>query len=161
MLVDQQGYVLSTEQQVADQLGRARTAIDEVNEWVQMGRTGPQIDDALNNSLLAINTLTSQPFWYMPDVKNPGGTVFDPRMALVAYLASLTARVGVLTLYNPNFRSITEYTDEFATQLQWMKQIQSWMTQRVSCSDGFQLDSGPIQWGVCSQCTDPNTQYLS
>ena len=157
-----QGQILATEQNVANLLAEATSAIEEANEWVQTGKTGPQIGSALDHSLHAMNTLSSAPFWYRPALTAGSPDIFDPRMALAAYLAALTARIGVLTIYDPGFRKVAEYRDEFASQVPWLQKIASLMSQNVTCSTGT---GGPANsqntYEVCSWCTDTVTGYQS
>ena len=158
---EQQAYILQTEQQVAEQLGLATTAIEEANEWVQSGQTGPQIADALNNSLQAMNTLSNQSFWYRPGLTAGSANIFDPRLALNAYLAALTARTGVLAIYDPGFGSNSEYQAEFSTQLTWLNQLVTLMNDNMTCYSSNGVDPGPTSWGICDYCTDVASGYQS
>jgi hypothetical protein len=157
----QQASIISTQQNIADQLALANSAIEQANEWVQTGKTGPQIGFALNDSLNAMNALSNSAYWYRLGLNSGDAPIFDPRMALNAYLAALTARVGVLAIYQPNYRSVAEYRSEFQTQLNWLNQLASLMSNNVTC-DSFQSQtwSNGSFW-TCSNCKDTVSNYMS
>jgi len=157
----QQGSYISEQQNIAQQLALANSAIDEANEWVQTGKTGPQIGFALDHSLTAMETLSDPSYWSRLSPTPGGAKVFDPRMTLTAYTAALAARVGVLAVYDPNYRGVAEYRTEFQTQLDWLNQLSSLMEGNVQC-DGFM----PQTWNsgsfwTCSNCVDTVNGYQS
>ncbi|MFD8863212.1 tetratricopeptide repeat protein [Streptomyces sp. NPDC059590] len=124
--VEQQAYVLNLQRDLDGLRGKARTAMDELNSWVAGGRRDPLLRaNADNNSRLAANTLLEgDSFFYRPDANSPE-SVFDHRLAYVAYVYVLTVRFGVIAGLNPQYREdrlAREELTRHAARLDWVFQ---------------------------------------
>ncbi|MGY0056352.1 tetratricopeptide repeat protein [Streptomyces sp. LZ34] len=122
--VEQQAYVLGLQRDLDGLRGRARTATDELNSWVAGGRKDPLLrSNADNNSRLAANTLLEgDSFFYRPD-PNSSESVFDHRLAYIAYVYALTVRFGVIAGLNPQYREDRLAREELArhaARLDWV-----------------------------------------
>ncbi|WP_039936572.1 tetratricopeptide repeat protein [Streptomyces himastatinicus] len=122
--VEQQAYVLNLRRDLDGLRGRARTAMDELNAWVADGRKDPLLrSNADNNSRLAANTLLEgDSYFYRPDPNAPE-SVFDHRLAYIAYVYVLTVRFGVIAGLNPQYREdrlAREELTRHAARLDWV-----------------------------------------
>ncbi|MER5641785.1 tetratricopeptide repeat protein [Kitasatospora sp. NPDC002227] len=104
--VEQQAYVLNLQHDLDTVRAQARTAVEQLNQWVADGRTDPLLRaDADNNSRLAANTLLEgDSYFYRPDPNSPT-SVFDHRLAFIAYAYALTVRYGVISALNLQYRN--------------------------------------------------------
>ncbi|MFI0777396.1 tetratricopeptide repeat protein [Streptomyces sp. NPDC021212] len=124
--VEQQAYVLNLRRDLEGLRGRARTATDELSAWVAGGRKDPFLrSNADNNSRLAANTLLEgDSYFYRPDPNSPE-SVFDHRLAHIAYVYVLTVRFGVIAGLNPQYRDdrlAREELTRHAARLDWVFQ---------------------------------------
>ncbi|MBL1112852.1 tetratricopeptide repeat protein [Streptomyces sp. 110] len=156
--VEQQAYVLNLRRDLDGLRGRARTAIDELNSWAAGGRKDPLLrSNADDNSRLAANTLLEgDSYFYRPDPNAPE-SVFDHRLAYIAYVYVLTVRFGVIAGLNPQFREdrlAREELTRHAARLDWVFQHAD---QAIDPYTGGRVDPGSYFVGY--QCVDHITGY--
>ncbi|AEM85709.1 tetratricopeptide repeat protein [Streptomyces violaceusniger] len=157
--VEQQAYVLNLRRDLEGLRGRARTAMDELSAWVADGRKDPLLrSNADNNSRLAANTLLEgDSYFYRPDPNAPE-SVFDHRLAYIAYVYVLTVRFGVIAGLNPQYREdrlAREELTRHAARLDWVFQHAD---QAIEPYTG----GGPDNRGsyfLAHQCVDHITGY--
>ena len=156
--VEQQAYVLNLRRDLDGLRGRARTAMDELNSWAADGRKDPLLrSNADNNSRLAANTLLEgDSYFYRPDPNSPE-SVFDHRLAYIAYVYVLTVRFGVIAGLNPQYREdrlAREELTRHAARLDWVFQHAD---QAIEPHTGGRVDPGSYFVGY--QCLDHITGY--
>ncbi|RNG38595.1 tetratricopeptide repeat protein [Streptomyces botrytidirepellens] len=157
--VEQQAYVLNLRRDLDGLRGRARTAMDELNAWVADGRKDPLLrSNADNNSRLAANTLLEgDSYFYRPDPNTPE-SVFDHRLAYIAYVYVLTVRFGVIAGLNPQYREdrlAREELTRHAARLDWVFQHAD---QAIEPHTGGGPD-GRGSYFLAHQCVDHITGY--
>ncbi|WP_369212490.1 tetratricopeptide repeat protein [Streptomyces flavofungini] len=157
--VEQQAYVLSLRRDLDGLRGRARTAMDELNAWIADGRKDPLLrSNADNNARLAANTLLEgDSYFYRPDPDSPE-SVFDHRLAYIAYVYVLTVRFGVIVGLNPQYREdrlAREELTRHAVRLDWVFQHAD---QAIEPHTGGGPD-GRGSYFLAHQCVDHITGY--
>ncbi|OFI38236.1 hypothetical protein BIU82_18460, partial [Arthrobacter sp. SW1] len=121
---EEQAALLALQRDLDQFMGHSRTAQDHLSRWIEGGYSEDSYRlQAEASSWLAVNTLlVGDSFFHRPNTH--GGPIkFDHRLAATTYTHVLTARVGVMAVLNPNFRTSAAARAELqrhADRLSWI-----------------------------------------
>jgi hypothetical protein len=157
---DKREFYLQTLQRVQEYQAMSQTAGQQLEEWLQTGRTDEgKLASAENNSQLAANALRSDSLYVRPGALVGDPDVFEYRATLLPYLYGLTMRIAVVASEHPTFRSLSAYTDEFAQHASWLKQLIAKMEAVMVCRQFVARDGD--RYSVASTCRNTLTGYAS
>ncbi len=158
--LDKRDFYLQTLQRVQEYQAMSQTGGQQLEEWLQTGRTDAgKLASAENNSQLAANALRSDALYVRPGARAGDPDVFEYRATLLPYLYALTMRIAVVGSEHPTFRSLSAYTDEFAQHASWLRQLIAKMEAVMVCRQ-FVARDGPF-YSVASTCRNTVTGYAS
>jgi hypothetical protein len=140
--LEQQIYVLELRRDLDQLRGQSRTAVDQVRAWIDGGRTDIELRaNADNNSRIPANTLLEgNSFFERPDAEMQG-TVFDHRLAIIAYMYALTVRFGVIAALNPQYRNNAITRDELARHVERLDWVIAQADSAIDPHVGGRLDT--------------------
>jgi hypothetical protein len=149
-------YFLLQLQEAQGHRARARTAYDQIQAWLASGKTDTNVlADALNNSLLAANSLRDSTALFTRPGNTPGSPrVFDHRMALASYTYAVAVRMGVLMASDPDYRSKPHLRQEIGAHAQRVTDLIAAMRNGTRCDVRGDFNDYVGQYQVCSSCED-------
>jgi hypothetical protein len=154
-VLDQQRriHLNETRRAIEETYAEARTALDELAAWVAGGRTAEGLkEQAVDHSLSAANRMReSRSLFELP---NPTGTDnrFDHRLAISAYLYTLTVRLGILASVDPSFRTRAHVRAELHDHAIRLAQICDEADAKIAPAVWGSAEDGHFWWQ--SECRD-------
>src|SRR6266545_735421 len=155
---EQQAYLLELRRDLDKLRGQSRTAIDQLATWVDSSGQDVQLRSlADNNSRLPANTLLEgDSFFFRPDATEPDN-VFDHRVAITAYVYTLTVRLGVMAALNPQFRANVHAREELGRHVARLTWIIAKADRAIEPQVTGRVDAGNYFWQ--SSCLDKISGY--